>query len=152
MGAVFRAESDDGQVVALKLMLRTVLEAEQVVERFRREAKLRVEHPNVVQVLDAGTTGDGVPFIVFELLEGETVDAELRRGALAPGAVVELGLQVARGLAAAHAKGIVHRDLKPANLFRCRDGTVKILDFGVAFVQTQATRLTSLGSILGTRA
>src|SRR4029077_3278113 len=74
----------------------------------------------------------GTPYLVSELLEGETLREQIRRGPVAPRRVIDYGVQVARGLSAAHEKGIVHRDLKPENLFLTKDGQVKILDFGLA--------------------
>src|SRR5205823_2124440 len=87
--------------------------------------------PNILAVHDVGDH-EGKPYIVTELLEGETLQARLAPGAIPPEAAQSIARQIAQGLAAAHAKGIVHRDLKPANLFLTRDGRVKILDFGVA--------------------
>jgi len=149
MGVVCRAVADDGTKVALKMMVNVFMTREEMALRFQREAEVRIDHPNVVRVLGAGTTDEGVPYIAFELLEGEPLDARFARG-VTPGELRELGIQVCRGLAAAHSKGIVHRDLKPANLFACRDGTLKIVDFGIAYVQASASRLTRHGMIIGT--
>lgn len=119
--------------------------------RFVREARLaaRLSHPNVVAVYDVGDR-DGVPYIVMEYVEGETL-AELLagRGRLAPEEAVRLAVQVCAGLEHAHAAGLVHRDVKPQNLLVGTDGTVKISDFGIARA-AEATRMTTEGTILGT--
>ena len=101
--------------------------------RFEHEAKAAgaLNHPNIVAVYDTGQS-DGSPYIVSELLQGETLRDRLATGALGVRKAVDYGVQIARGLAAAHEKGIVHRDLKPENLFLTKDGLVKILDFGIA--------------------
>ena len=90
-----------------------------------------LDHPNVVRVYDVGLV-QGRPYLVAELLEGETLRAHLGRGALAVEEVLRIGVDVARGLVAAHAAGSVHRDLKPENIFLTRAGATKILDFGIA--------------------
>ncbi|MEM1416936.1 MAG: protein kinase, partial [Myxococcota bacterium] len=153
MGIVLRGEGPSGESVAIKL-LREDFESgdEGILRRFEREATIRLEHPNVVRVVDAGRTEEGRRYIVFELLEGEPLDACLaREKTLSPRALHDLLLQIAKGLEAAHAEGIVHRDLKPGNVFRCHDGTVKLLDFGVARLK-QRSNLTMTGTILGTPA
>jgi tetratricopeptide (TPR) repeat protein len=151
MGAVYRARSPRGQLLAVKVLHAELLGPDDRT-RFEQEACLRVDHPNVVQVLDGGVDSDGRPFIALELLQGESVQERAQRAPMPYSEVVDVGRQVCRGLAAAHAQGIVHRDLKPANLFRCADGTVKILDFGIALVDSGATRLTRTGTVLGTAA
>jgi Tol biopolymer transport system component len=102
-------------------------------QRFEQEARAAsaLSHPNIVAVYDTGWH-EGVPFIVTELLEGSTLGERAAQGPVGVRKALEWGAQVARGLAAAHERGIVHRDLKPANLFLCSEGTVKILDFGIA--------------------
>src|SRR5262249_43831068 len=106
---------------------------------------------NVLAVYDVGTQ-DGFPYVVFELLEGETLRRRLSGGTLSPRKAVDYAIQIARGLAAAHDKGIVHRDLKPENLFITQDGRVKILDFGLAkHTRSDAEERDTLpGAILGT--
>jgi Tol biopolymer transport system component len=103
------------------------------MQRFAQEARAAaaLNHPNILSIFDIGDE-KGSPYVVSELLEGETLRERLRNGALSARKAIEYGLQVARGLAAAHEKGIVHRDLKPENLFITSDGRVKILDFGLA--------------------
>ena len=105
------------------------------VERFLREARLtaQLRHEHVVATYDLGIGADGVPFLVLEQLEGEPLDAVLRaQGAMSVTRCVAIGVQILRGLVAAHAAGVVHHDLKPANVFLTRNGVVKLLDFGVA--------------------
>jgi tetratricopeptide (TPR) repeat protein len=152
MGVVYRGVGPDGTPAAVKLLL--ALDApgsEDVVRRFHREATVRIDHPNVCRVLGAGRAPGGAPYIAFELLDGEGLDARLERGTLSAEEVVRIGGQVCDGLAAAHGLGIVHRDLKPSNLFLCRDGTVKLFDFGIALLQEgDFTRMTTAGSVLGT--
>src|SRR5262245_60730730 len=134
MGEVYRASDERlGRDVAVKL-LPTMFSADgERLKRFDQEARAAgaLNHPNVLAIFDTGAH-EGAPYIVSELLEGSTLRARLEPGALPVRKVVELGVQIARGLAAAHAKGIVHRDLKPENLFVSPDGRVKILDFGLA--------------------
>jgi eukaryotic-like serine/threonine-protein kinase len=139
--------------VALKRLLESLVRDDELRARFLREARLaaRLAHPNVVRVYDVGEDG-GRPFIAMEYVEGETL-AELarRRGPLPPDEVVELGVQLCRGLAAAHEAGLVHRDVKPQNLLLRGDGVLKLGDFGVAF-GLAGTRLTTAGTVLGTAA
>ncbi|MET0554320.1 MAG: protein kinase [Vicinamibacteria bacterium] len=163
MGEVYRArDARLDRDVAVKV-LRGDVPIRERVARFEREARAAggLSHPNVLTVHDVGTH-DGAPYLVTELLTGQTLREWLEKGALAPRKAVEVAVQMARGLAAAHDKGIVHRDVKPANVFVCHDGRVKILDFGLAHVtaapgsalETQSLaeqgRLTAEGTLLGT--
>jgi predicted ATPase len=147
MGVVYRATDRQGRKVALKVMVPS--HPTDLMPRFVREASIRIEHPNVVRVLDADVEKD-LAYIAFELLEGRSIEAEIEAGPVRPERAVEIGLQASRGLAAIHACGIVHRDLKPANLFATSDGVVKILDFGIATAAERATRLTATGQVIGT--
>ncbi|MEX2049544.1 MAG: protein kinase [Gemmatimonadota bacterium] len=135
MGRVYRAhDSRLGRNVAIKTMSGTAAADPAAVRRFEAEAKAAgtLDHPNLLIVYDVGREGS-VSYIVSELLEGETVRERLRRDGTVPERqAMDFAVQVARGLAAAHARGIVHRDLKPENLFITRDRRLKILDFGVA--------------------
>ena len=136
MGEVYRArDARLGRDVAIKVLPRDVLAATPSgCARFEQEARAAgaLNHPNILAVYDVGTH-DGAPYVVTELLEGETLRERLQQAARCPlRKAVEIAVQIARGLAAAHDKGIVHRDLKPENVFVTRDGRVKILDFGLA--------------------
>ena len=149
MGVVVRGTADDGRVVAVKLLHWLPLRRKSDIARFEREARIRVDSANVAAPLEAGVS-DGVPWIAFELLTGETLAERLERGVLEARDVVSIGIQAARGLEAAHAAAVIHRDLKPSNLFLCTDGTVKIIDFGIARLDDESTRLTRTGHVLGT--
>ena len=134
MGEVWRArDARLGREVAVKVLPEAFAHDPERLARFEREAKAvaALSHPNILAIHDYGTH-DGTVYIVTELLEGQTLRARLTEGPLAPRRAVEIAVQVAHGLAAAHDKGIVHRDLKPENLWVGRDGRVKILDFGLA--------------------
>lgn len=161
MGEVYKAQDTRlGRIVAIKVLPATAAADARRLRAFEREARVvaTLSHTNVLAVYDVGIENNA-PYLVSELLEGETLRARLRRGAIAPARAVELAVQIARGIAAAHEKGIVHRDLKPDNVFVTRDGTVKILDFGIARLKdpdaaeaAMATTRTSttLGAIVGT--
>ncbi len=134
MGEVYRARDPRlGREVAIKVLPATFSQDPDRLKRFEQEARAAgvLNHPNITAVHDFGTHGNA-PYIVTELLEGETLRARLLSGSLPVRKAVDYGIQIARGLAAAHEKGIVHRDLKPENLFLTKDGRVKILDFGLA--------------------
>ena len=157
MGVVYRARDTRlNRDVAIKVLPELVAKPERL-SRFEQEAKAvaALNHPNIVSVYQMGTYL-GVPYLVSELLEGKTLAETLQAGPLSQRKAVDYGVQIARGLAAAHDKGIVHRDLKPANLFLSKDGRVKILDFGVAIMvhpqasDTDVQTLTLPGSTSGT--
>ncbi|MFE7464541.1 serine/threonine-protein kinase [Streptomyces sp. NPDC057499] len=126
--------------------------------RFLREARITagLQHPNVVTVHDLGESGTengDAPFLVMELLQGETLDAKLRRGPVPPAAAARWGAQVCDALTEAHAAGVLHRDIKPSNIVITGSGTVKVLDFGVARAAdpyATSDRLTRTGVIVGT--
>ena len=133
---VYRANYEAlDQVVALKILRDEVAENPILVERFHSEAKAiaRVDNENVLKIYDVGTTDDGLHYMVVELLEGEEIlDLITREERVEPMDAMRIIRQAANGLAAAHALGLVHRDIKPQNLFLLDDGTVKVVDFGLA--------------------
>ncbi len=134
MGEVYRARDITlGREVAVKVLPPDFTTDADRLRRFSQEAQAAaaLNHPNVLAIYHVGEQ-DGAPYIVSELLEGETLRDRLRTGALAVRKAVDFAVQAASGLAAAHDKGIVHRDLKPENLFITNDGHIKILDFGLA--------------------
>ena len=134
MGEVYRARDTRlGRDVAIKVLPAEFASDPERLKRFEREAKATaaLSHPNILDVHDVGTS-EGVPYLVEELLEGESLKARIARGAIPVREAVGIAVQFAHGLAAAHAKNIVHRDLKPENVFLTSEGTVKILDFGLA--------------------
>jgi len=168
MGVVYRARDPRlGRNVAIKVLPESAVADDTRLRRFEAEARAAgaLDHPNVLVVYDIGHQA-GVPFIVSELLDGQTLRARLSEtGAISHRKALEWTQQIAQGLAAAHGKGIVHRDLKPANLFLTRDGRVKILDFGLSKLvhvdeddaradptepTMTATQLTGTGMLLGT--
>jgi eukaryotic-like serine/threonine-protein kinase len=154
MAVVYLAHDDElDRPVAIKVLADNLAADEGFRKRFLREARLaaRLAHRNIVQIYDSGEA-DGRPFIVMEYVEGETLaDLLARRGRLPPGETIELALQICSGLEHAHQEGLVHRDIKPQNLLLRRDGTVKIVDFGIAR-SAHGTQLTEAGSVLGTAA
>lgn len=134
MGEVYRARDTRlGRDVAVKVLPAEFAQDPKRLRRFEQEARAAaaLNHPNILVLHDLGTH-EGAPYIVTELLEGESLRQRLQGGPLPPAKAVEFGVQIAKGLAAAHEKGIVHRDLKPENLFVTKDGRIKILDFGLA--------------------
>jgi len=163
MGAVYLAEHPEiGRRVAVKVLRPELIRDPSLLTRFLNEARAAnaIRHPNIIEVLDSGTTTDGTPYLVMELLEGEALSARIRRvGQVPMRDALEFSYQAASALAAAHAKGIVHRDLKPDNLFLVpvpSDPTremIKVLDFGIAKLQTLPTgggMQTRTGTLMGT--
>jgi serine/threonine protein kinase len=159
MGTVYAAEHVEiGKSVAVKILHLQYSGDEQLVERFRREARAasRVGHPNIIDVTDFGTTDDGCAFFVMELLHGmDLADVLAREQRLGTERAVRIAVQVCRALQAAHEVGIIHRDLKPENIYLvARDGEtdfVKVLDFGIAQNLAFASgRLTNPGMAMGT--
>ena len=164
MGEVYRAhDSRLGREVAVKVLPHGFSVDEERLRRFEQEARAAgaLNHPNILGIHDIGTH-DGAPYVVSELLEGETLRARIGDSPLPQRKAIDYATQIAKGLAAAHERGIVHRDLKPDNLFVTRDGRVKILDFGLAKIAEppggeSETKLaaagapqTSAGTTLGT--
>src|SRR6185312_15278048 len=151
MGEVYRAhDSRLDRTVAIKVLPASFSADRDRMQRFAQEARAAaaLNHPNILSIFDIGDQ-QGSPYVVSELLEGETLRERLRSGPLSSRKAIDYALQVARGLAAAHEKGIVHRDLKPENIFITNDGRVKILDFGLAKL-TQAEGSASNGTNLPT--
>jgi eukaryotic-like serine/threonine-protein kinase len=160
MGEVYRArDSRLGRDVAIKVLPAVLSADSDRLRRFEQEARAAaaLNHPNILAVHQMGAN-EGAPFLVSELLEGETLRQEIQRGRLAVRKTIGYAVQIARGLAAAHEKGVVHRDLKPENLFVTQDGGVKILDFGLAKLTQAASdssgaapsRETEPGVVMGT--
>src|SRR5437870_6222559 len=134
MGEVYRARDTRlGRDVAVKVLPSSCSDDKERLQRFEQEAcaASALNHPNIPIVHHVGTH-DGSPYVVSELLEGETMRQRMRGTTFAQRRAIDYASQIARGLAAAHEKGIVHRDLKPDNVFITKDGRVKILDFGIA--------------------
>ncbi len=162
MGEVYRARDTRlARDVAIKILPESFARDAERMRRFEQEARAvaALNHPNIVVVYDTGAQ-DGSPYLVSELLEGQTLRDRLNGGPISQKKAIEYGLQVADGLASAHEKGIVHRDLKPENLFLTSGGRVKILDFGLAKVQapkipaaqtmTSNGAATAAGMVMGT--
>jgi serine/threonine protein kinase len=164
MGEVYRARDPRlEREVAIKVLPEELCRDPERLRRFETEAlaAATLNHPNILDVHDTGAE-EGVPYIVSELLEGETLRERLRSAALPPRKAINYAVQIAQGLAAAHEKEILHRDLKPENLFLTKDGRVKILDFGLAKLrdpqlpagsllsQQETVPWTSPGVVLGT--
>jgi len=142
--------------VAVKSLLPEMVRVDGGIERFEREALLaqRLHHPNTIRVLDFGRDPRGLPFIVFELLRGQSLEQAFAMGPMAVPRVTEIAEQVLKSLMEAHESGVVHRDIKPSNIFLCDDsqgGIVKVLDFGVASIRdASGGGHTSTGQVLGT--
>ena len=167
MGEVYRARDTTlGRDVAIKVLKKELAHDRERLERFEREAKLlaQLNHSNIATIHGLEKI-DGLTFLVMELVEGETLAERMARGRLPVDEAVSLFIQIAEGLQAAHEKGIIHRDLKPANIKITPDGTIKILDFGLAKAFSPSgdvsaetsqsptlTKGTALGVILGTAA
>ncbi|HEY5284271.1 MAG TPA: serine/threonine-protein kinase, partial [Polyangia bacterium] len=162
MGAVYLAEHPGiGRRVAIKVLKSELGHDPQLLTRFLNEARAAnaIRHPNIIEVLDSGTTERGASYLVMELLEGESLSGRIKRlSRLDERSAIEIAMQTASGLGAAHAKGIIHRDLKPDNLFVIPEESdaarerVKILDFGIAKLHLLAgdSLKTRTGTLMGT--
>ncbi|HYN18776.1 MAG TPA: serine/threonine-protein kinase, partial [Actinomycetes bacterium] len=147
MGEVWQADDTVlGRRVALKVLVEELAADDHATRRFVREARAtaRLAHPNVARVFDFGRDG-GAPFLVMELLEGETLAARLASGPFGPAEAARVAAAVADALEAAHQLGIVHRDVKPSNVMLTRDGEVKVLDFGIAAAADETHSTTGSG-------
>jgi len=166
MGEVYRASDERlGRDVALKILKPSLANDQDRLRRFEQEARAAaaLSHPNIVAIFDIGMH-DGAPYIVSELLEGQTLRERLLEGPIPRRLVFDFAGQIAQGLAAAHEKRIVHRDLKPENIFLTKDGRIKILDFGIAKLMSSGfgseasktgsaaslTTQTKVGAVVGT--
>jgi serine/threonine-protein kinase len=160
-GVIYEAvRMSDGMPVAIKLLRAAAAHEAVASDRLRREAEALglAWHPNVVEVIDHGHLPDGTAYLAMELLRGESLAARVQaKGRLSPRELLPIGMQVCEALAAVHAAGVVHRDLKPSNIFLAVDAEgpvaterVKLLDFGIARVEWEETRITNTGGPLGT--
>ena len=160
-GVIYEAARiSDGVPVALKLLRAAAAHEAVASDRLRREAEALglAWHPNVVEVIDHGHLPDGTSYLVMELLHGESLASRLKaKGRLAPAELLPIAMQVCDALAAVHAAGVVHRDLKPSNIYLTMDSEapssperVKLIDFGIARVEWEETRITNTGGPLGT--
>jgi len=150
MATVYKAERG-GELCALKRPLDSFLEEAEFVERFLREAEIgrTLHHPNIIRIFERGDV-DGIPYFTMELVEGETLQAFLKRNpALPERSATKIVAQVAEALDYAHLKGVVHRDLKPSNIMVLDEGTVKVMDYGIARSR-RLGGITLTGAFLGT--
>jgi serine/threonine-protein kinase len=156
MATVYKAQhSVIERQVAIKILSPKSSSMTNVTKRFYREARVvnRIQHPNVLDVMDLGQTEDGLLYLVMDLLTGDSVYDRLGKGNIDPRTTIQILEQVCRGLGRAHDLGIIHRDLSPSNIFLAEQGgslkSVKVLDFGIAFIKDE-TRLSMPGTVLGT--
>ena len=142
-------EADDtvlGRRVALKVLVQELADDPRATRRFVREARAtaKLTHPNVTRVYDFGRDG-GLPYLVMELLEGDTLADRLAAGPMPPAEAARIGAAVADALDAAHSQGIIHRDIKPSNVLLTPAGAVKVMDFGIAAAADETIRPPAVG-------
>jgi eukaryotic-like serine/threonine-protein kinase len=149
-GEVYRAEPGTGRAVAIKILDASRTRDEDAVQRFQREAETarKLEHPNIVRVIDVGSSR-GRHYLVMELVRGGSLQKLLRRDQVEPGRVLGVLTDAARALAFAHERGVIHRDVKPANILLTRAGKAKVADFGVARAVDHSS-MTTEGKLIGT--
>ena len=154
MGEVFKAEDTRlKRIVALKFLPLDLTRNEESKKRFNKEAQTAstLQHNNICTIHDVSETEEGQLYIVMDYYEGDTIKQLVKQGPIDVDKALEITIQVAQGLNAAHEKQITHRDIKPGNIIIAKDGTAKIIDFGLAKLAWQ-TRLTRTGTTLGTAA
>ena len=156
MATVYAVTHRNGAKAALKVLHRNLIDDEGAVERFLAEGSLAnsVSHPGIVKVLDDGKTADKSPYLVMELLDGMTLEQlrVARGGYVAPAEMLELAKRLMDALVSMHEASVIHRDLKPTNVFLTNEGTVKLLDFGLARSLISGARAKSsvFGTVMGT--
>ncbi len=149
MGEVYRARDTRlNRSVAIKVLPQSIANDPDRMRRFEQEARTvaAINHPNILAVYDVGVQ-EGTPYLVTELLEGETLRERLDRGPISVKKAIDIGSQIAHGLSAAHERGIIHRDLKPENIFLTKDGHTKLLDFGLAKASSTAVATGNISAI-----
>ena len=154
MGVVYKAQDIKlDRPVALKFLPPHLLGNEDVRKRFEREAKAAaaLQHPNICPVYEIDEV-DGRMFIAMAFLEGEELTKRIEEGPLSVERLLDVAVQVARGLQEAHSKGVVHRDIKPANIMDTTNGQAVLMDFGLALLASSSSKLTQEGTTLGTSA
>jgi serine/threonine protein kinase len=153
-GEVWRGADASGAHVAIKLFRKELLSGGDSVRRFHQEAKMleRISHPNVVSILNSGETADGTPYIVMELIDGETIKDLLQtQGVFEPKQAAKIAREICRALMGAHAEAVIHRDLKPSNVILTSRNDAKLVDFGIAkAVGYTGETLTQVGVVIGT--
>ena len=157
MGIVYKAvDTRSGEQVALKLMIVTKKTTEDDVTRFKNQARaaLKLDHPNLVRVLEQGVTDEGHWYTAMDLVAGDDLDQRIKQhGPFDPNDAAAIALDLADGLAYAHEQGVLHRDIKPQNVLLDEEGAGRLTDFGLAKLQEDdAASLTASGALLGTPA